>query len=126
MTTFDLESTYLGLDGAGRVTAMPGGDAFWRNVDKYPAAAGGTLVTVHTGEGDWTSWEMHPHGDEVLVVLEGHARMIFERPDGDEEHALAPGTTLIIPAGTWHMAREQKGLRTLFITYGKGTSHKPA
>ncbi len=124
MTTFDLEKTYLGLDGSGRVTPMPGGPAFWQNIDKNPNA-GGTLVTVGTAEGDWTHWEMHPRGDEVLIVLEGQVRMIFERPGGEESFDLSPGATLVVPAGTWHRAVGQKQLRMLFMTYGEGTSHKP-
>jgi hypothetical protein len=70
MTTWDLETTYLSLDGRGKVTAMPGGAAFWRTIDTNPNA-GGTLVTLGEGEGDWAHWEMHPQGDEVLVLLEG-------------------------------------------------------
>lgn len=124
MTTFDLENTYLGLDGKGRVTPMAGGPEFWRNIDKNPNA-GGTLITVGTGEGDWKHWEMHPGGDEVLIVLEGEVRMIFERPDGEESFDLSPGATLIVPAGTWHRAVAQKQLRMLFMTYGEGTQHKP-
>jgi hypothetical protein len=38
---------------------------------------------------------------------------------------MAPGTTLIVPAGTWHRAVDQHGARMLFMTYGEGTQHKP-
>jgi len=124
MTTFDLESTYLGLDGAGGVTAVPGGPAFWKTVHENPAALR-TLITVGTGDGDWKQWEMHPHGDEVLIVLEGSVRMVFERDGGEETHDISAGATLIVPAGTWHTARGQKNLRMLFMTFGKGTDHKP-
>jgi mannose-6-phosphate isomerase-like protein (cupin superfamily) len=68
---------------------------------------------------------MHPHGDEVLVVLEGSARMIFQRTSGEEIHDLSPGQTLIVPAGVWHRAENQKNLLMLFMTFGKGTTHKP-
>jgi mannose-6-phosphate isomerase-like protein (cupin superfamily) len=122
---FDLESTYLGLDGQGRVTPMKGGPEFWANVASYPAAAGGTLVTVGTAEGDWNHWEMHPNGDEVLVLLEGTLQMVFERPGGDEVHDMRPGATLVVPAGIWHRGRAQKNVRMLFMTFGKGTQHKP-
>jgi len=125
MTAFDLEKTYLGLDGAGRVTPLPVGPDFWATIASNPGAAG-TLVTVGTGEGDWPHWEMHPRGDEVLVLLEGRVRMVFERPGGEETIDMAPGSTLIVPQGTWHRALDQRGLRMLFLTYGAGTQHKPA
>jgi mannose-6-phosphate isomerase-like protein (cupin superfamily) len=125
MPAFDLEKTYLGLDGAGRVTPLPVGPDFWATIASNPGA-GGTLVTVGTGEGDWPHWEMHPRGDEVLVLLEGSVRMVFERAGGDEAFDLATGSTLVVPQGVWHRATDQRGLRMLFLTYGAGTQHKPA
>ncbi len=124
MTTFELETTYLGLDGAGRVTSLPVGPDFWKTIGQNPASQG-TLVTVHTGAGDWNHWEVHPHGDEVLIVLEGSVRMIFQRPSGEEKFDLSTGSTLIVPAGVWHRAEKQVNLRMLFMTFGKGTKHKP-
>ena len=125
-TAFDLETTYLALDGGGGVTPMQGGEAFWRKVETSPAA-GGTLVTVNGGEGDWPHWEMHPAGEEVLVVLEGSARLLFEHPDGGSQvHNLAPGATVVVPRGVWHRAMDQRGLKLLFITYGAGTQHRAA
>jgi hypothetical protein len=101
MTTFDQKKTYLGLDGRGRVTTMAGGPGVLADRRQEPPC-GGTLVTVHSGDGDWKHWEMHPKGDEVLIVLEGSGRMIFERPDRNKSFDLAPGATLIVPAR--HMA----------------------
>ncbi len=125
-TAFDLEGAYLALEGAGAVTQMEGGAAFWRNVATSPAA-GGTLVTVSGGEGDWPHWEMHPAADEVLVGLEGSARLVFEHPDGRTAvHDLIPGVTLVVPRGVWHRALGQRALKVLFITYGAGTQHRPA
>ena len=54
-------------------------------------AAGGMLVTASSAKGDSHHWEMHPNGDEALVLLEGEARVVFERPTGDEVHALLEG-----------------------------------
>ena len=123
MPAFDLETTYLGLDGVGGVTAMAGGAAFWASVGENPGAWG-TIVTVGTGEGDWTRWEMHPKGDEVLVVLEGSVRMILDRNGAEHAFDLTPGSTLVVPTGVWHRAVDQKALRMLFITYGAGTEHR--
>src|SRR6185369_13156868 len=103
--------------GNGRVTPMTVGAEFWRTIGKNPNA-GGTLVTVAAGDGDWKHWEMHPCGDEVLIVLEGEVRMIFERADREDGFDLSAGATLIVPAGTWHRAVGQKQLRMLFMTYG--------
>jgi mannose-6-phosphate isomerase-like protein (cupin superfamily) len=125
MTTFDLENTYLFLDGAGVVKATPGGAAFWRTVGENPDAAA-TLVTVGAGDGDWPHWEMHPQGEEVLVLLEGSLHLTFEHPDGRRETLEPePGATIVVPRGVWHRAERQQGVRMLFITYGPGTTHRP-
>jgi mannose-6-phosphate isomerase-like protein (cupin superfamily) len=124
MPSFDLEKTYLGLDGHGRVTPMRVGPDFWKTIEQNPIARG-TMVTVSASNGDWHHWEVHPNGDEVLVLLEGELQVVFERPGGNETFDLRPGATLIVPAGTWHRAQRQRNVRMLFITYGDGTSHKP-
>lgn len=121
---YDLETTYLGLDGKGRVTPLPVGPDFWRTIETNPDA-GGTLVTVGGGEGDWNHWEMHPVGDEVLVLLAGSLSIVFECEGDDLMTDMQPGATLIVPAGTWHRAIDQHGVRMLFMTYGEGTQHKP-
>jgi mannose-6-phosphate isomerase-like protein (cupin superfamily) len=125
MAAHDLETTYLGLAGDGAVTAMLGGPEFWNTVATKPDE-GGYLVTVSVGKGDWTTWEMHPQGDEVLVALEGEGRMILEHPDGRlASHAMATGSMLVIPKGAWHRGVGQRGLKLLFITWGSGTTHRP-
>ena len=124
MTAYDLEHTYLGLDGHGGVTPTPGGAVFWQRVDQNPLA-NGTLVTVIEGDADWRHWEMHPSGDEVLVVLQGRLSILFQDEAADTEHKLAAGATLIIPKGIWHRATDLHAAKLLFITYGLGTGHKP-
>jgi mannose-6-phosphate isomerase-like protein (cupin superfamily) len=125
MTAFDLENTYLFIDGVGGVKATPGGAAFWRTVGENPDA-GAILVTVGTGEGDWPHWEMHPQGEEILVLLEGSLHLTFEHPDGRRESFdPEPGATIVVPRGVWHRAERQQGVRMLFITYGAGTTHRP-
>ncbi|RAK51053.1 hypothetical protein [Phenylobacterium deserti] len=71
MPTFDLETTYLSLDGQGRVAVHPVDPGFWETMDGNPAILT-NLVGVYAGGADWPHWEMHPEGDEILVLLEAH------------------------------------------------------
>lgn len=124
MPAFDLETTYLSLDGKGAVAAHPVGPDFWATIDKN-TSLNPTLITVFEGDSDWPHWEMHPEGDEILVQLEGRQTIIFDGPDGETRHPMATGSTLVIPAGVWHRAMAAEPTRTLFITYGAGTTHRP-
>jgi mannose-6-phosphate isomerase-like protein (cupin superfamily) len=121
---FDLETTFLGMDGAGKVAMLPVGPDFWETIDENPEV-GSTMVSMSVGQGDWAHWEIHPKGDEVLVLIGGSLRVIFDRDGREEAHDMTPGATLIVPAGVWHRAVNQRDARMLFMTYGEGTQHRP-
>lgn len=124
MTRFDLETTYLGLSGDGEVTSMPVGPDFWATMDANLSMRA-TMVSIGSGEGDWPHWEMHPQGDEVLVLLAGSLTLILDQSGTESRHDLVPGATFVVPTGAWHRAIDQCGVKLLFITYGAGTRHRP-
>jgi mannose-6-phosphate isomerase-like protein (cupin superfamily) len=104
-------------------------DTFWRRIMQGEL---GTfhhefLVTTFGYDRDWPMWEMHPNGDEVVVLLEGRVTFVLE-VDGGERHVelAAAGTYVIVPRGTWHTARTSSACRMLFITAGEGTEHRQA
>jgi len=123
MSGFDLETTYLSLDGAGAVAEHPGGAAFWASVETN-ATLKGTLVIVVAGDSDWPHWEMHPAGQEILVMLEGEQTLLLDGGAGETRHLMTAGTTLVVPAGVWHRALIDQPTRMLAITYGAGTQHR--
>jgi mannose-6-phosphate isomerase-like protein (cupin superfamily) len=86
----------------------------------------GRIVSLFRFEESWTSWEMHPAGDEVVCVVQGHMTLHQELPDGSSKTwDLGPGEYAINPAGTWHTADAGEPVVALFITAGKGTTHRP-
>jgi mannose-6-phosphate isomerase-like protein (cupin superfamily) len=121
---FKLAEHYLSLDGQGRVKHHDGGETFWSNMAAQDVL--GTLVSFGESESDWPHWEMHPQGDEVLFVVDGEITLILENPaGGDERVRMAAYDSFVIPAGAWHRALIHRPAKTLFITYGAGTRHKP-
>ena len=122
--SYDLERAYISLDGKGGVVTHPVGPDFWSTIDTNPSIQP-TLITVSGSDSSWSSWEMHPRGDEILVLLQGEAIMVFERADGDEHIPMRAGSSLVVPTGVWHRAIIAAPMRMLFITYGEGTTHRP-
>ena len=88
--------------------------------------AEGRLVTTHTFTESWTSWEMHPAGDEVVLCLAGAMTLHQEFPDGRNVTVAVPaGEYVINPPGVWHTADIVGEATVLFITAGMGTEHRP-
>jgi len=86
----------------------------------------GRLVGLYRFEESWTSWEMHPAGDEVVCCIQGHMVLHQELADGSKQsHELGPGEYAVNPPGAWHTADADGPVVALFITVGKGTTHRP-
>ena len=119
----DLESTYLGLAEGPDVRVVPVGPDFWptihENEDVVPR-----MVAVFAFDASWNSWEMHPLGEEVVVLLDGAVDMHFEVAEGTKTLALEGGETVIVPRGVWHTLDVREAGRSLHITWGERTEHR--
>jgi mannose-6-phosphate isomerase-like protein (cupin superfamily) len=126
---------YLLLEPDGTACVIPGGGEFWRQlmsgkptdpgIQRLMASDQGRLLTVLSMSADWTRWEMHPAGDEVLYMLEGKATFLLGLASGSIEVELGTGRLLLIPKGIWHTAKLSAPARLLAITVGSGTQHRP-
>lgn len=95
--------------------------------ERFDQFRGHVLISEYPFTGDWPSWERHPAGDEVVVLLSGEVEMVLRTDAGDESVMLGEaGAYVIVPAGTWHTARISEPTRMLFITPGEGTGHSEA
>ncbi len=101
-------------------------DRLYEELDAtYGDFAGRTLISCHSFEEDWPTWEVHPHGDEFVVLLSGDVEMVLAGSDGDEVQRLAdPGEFVIVPRGVWHTAKVRRASTMLFVTPGQGTENK--
>lgn len=85
----------------------------------------GRLVCLHQSDSDWSNWEAHPAGDELVLVVRGKAEF-FQELDGREHRViLGENQALINPPGVWHTANVVEPFLALFITPGPGTIHRP-
>jgi mannose-6-phosphate isomerase-like protein (cupin superfamily) len=134
--TIDLLKNYLLLEPDGAAVLLPGGMDFWGQlmsgnasdpgIRRLMGSEQGRLLCELSMSADWNNWEMHPAGDEILVMLEGKATFVLELSDGVKEIALSAGRLLVIPKGVWHTAKVSAPARLLAITAGQGTRHRPA
>lgn len=85
----------------------------------------GRLVSLHTFDRPWTSWEMHPHGDELVVCTAGELTLHQEIDGAVRSVTLRSGDAVINPPGVWHTADCSAPATALFITAGVGTEVRP-
>lgn len=85
----------------------------------------GRLVSAYRFTESWTSWEMHPAGDEAVICLSGSITLHQQMANGSEATVtLGPGEYAINPPGCWHTADIDGEATVLFITAGWGTEHR--
>jgi quercetin dioxygenase-like cupin family protein len=86
----------------------------------------GRLVSMYRFSESWPTWEMHPHGAEVVLCIAGALTLYQEFPDGSEKSVtLTSGEYAINPPGVWHTADVDGEAAALFITSGFGTENRP-
>jgi mannose-6-phosphate isomerase-like protein (cupin superfamily) len=127
---FDLSSTFVHLGLGSRAHLLA--DFEWS--DEYLAgyeaehggdAGEGRLVMIGHEDATWTSWERHPLGDELVVLLSGRVDVVQEVDGAERVVPLTAGMALVNPAGTWHRAVVHEAGEALFVTPGFGTEHRP-
>lgn len=120
---FDLGSTRLILGPQGNAVPKAVTADFYKELDReFNQFAGHVLVSRHEFDEPWSTWEMHPKGDEFVYLLFGDVDLVLWT--GDRERLLRvndPGSYVVVPRGTWHTARPRMRTGMLFLTPGEGT-----
>lgn len=103
------------------------GSLYERLGTNYGSFKGHELISCHEFSSDWSTWEIHPNGDEVVMLLEGEVTFVLQGDSGEESVTLRdPGSYAVVPRNTWHTARTSTKTKVLFITPGEGTLNKDA
>jgi mannose-6-phosphate isomerase-like protein (cupin superfamily) len=86
------------------------------------------LVVMCLQRGEEIGNEVHKKVDQFFRIEKGEAKFVF---NGSEEHAVAEGGGIVVPAGTWHNVintskTRQLKLYTLYSppNHPDGTIHK--
>jgi mannose-6-phosphate isomerase-like protein (cupin superfamily) len=94
---------HLGLGATATVEPAFTDESWYAAYGERHAADGveGRLVSQYSFDASWTSWEVHPHGAEMVICTAGALTIHQEHPDGTTETVtLAPGDYAINPPGT--------------------------
>ena len=59
---------------------------------------------MHTFSAPWESWEVHPHGDELVVCTDGTISLHQEIDGEVRTVTIRAGEAVINPSGVWHTA----------------------
>ncbi len=86
----------------------------------------GRLVSMHTFNESWDTWEVHPDGHEVVLCVAGRITLHQELLDGTTQQVtLTDGEYAVNDPGVWHTADVDGPVTALFITAGQGTQQRP-
>ncbi len=122
---FDLQSTYVCLEPGGGAASIPVTADFWATIEERSELVEGRLVATFVCDADWSHWEMHPHGEELLVLMSGRLTMVLDEGGRESAVPLTAGQAVLVPRGTWHRAEVHEPGVLLGVTYGRGTVHRP-
>lgn len=129
VSSLNLSSTFLRLRADASVESLPVDDRFWTRLISGDLGSfqNEFMVSMMSFDSDWTTWEMHPRGDEIVCLLSGEARFILEESRANRTVTLTDsGSFVLVPKGVWHTAHTSGPCRMLFITAGEGTQHRNA
>ena len=124
----DIRQTYLHFRDDGRADAVPVSASFWSDLSagKLPQLDRGRLMTAFDFSEPWNTWERHPAGEELVMLLSGTATVVLEEAGGERTVELtSPGSFVLVPPNVWHTARTSVPTTMLFLTPGAGTEHRP-
>ncbi len=68
--------------------------------------------------------EMHPDGDEVLLLVSGRVTVELEDREPPRRVELVPGQAVIVPRGVWHRVHLAEPSQIVHITPGPGGEHR--
>lgn len=128
VASYKAVDTYVHLGPDGSAVPLQVTSTFWEELASgaFARLGPGRLVSTYDFTENWSSWEKHPAGEELVILLAGAMELILSI-DGREEGVslTGPGQFLLVPRDTWHTANVQRCAQALFITPGEGTQNRP-
>ena len=127
MEALDLAKVFVVLNDEKKATKIENSCDLFERIDaEFGNFRGHELISCFEFASDWCTWEMHPYGDEVVILLSGEATLFLDINGQKSEINLSKtGEYVIIQKGVWHTAHVKNSAKMLFITPGQGTENRP-
>jgi mannose-6-phosphate isomerase-like protein (cupin superfamily) len=117
---------YLAMDGSMRSHRKTA--EFYGNAGKNPAMKDGRVLALYHANGPqdvhYPVWEMHPEGDELLILVLGSLSVEFREGETARTAPLPPQAAFIVPAGIWHRIIVNEPSVLLAVTPRHNTLHE--
>jgi hypothetical protein len=125
MSAFDPFQTFAFVGDDPRVELLDLSPDFWKHLAARTDLGGGRLVSAYRFTEDWSSWERHPAGEELVVQFAGAMDFVLDVAGDERIVELRGRAGVVVPRNVWHTARVLAPSDALFITPGDGTEHRP-
>jgi len=125
-TAANLATTFAVMNREFKVESLPVTDSIYAELDeRYDGFTGHLLIACHRFDGDWPTWEIHPHGDELVSLVSGNVELVLRTDDGEQSVSCrSPGDFVVVPKNTWHTAKVHAPTTMIFVTPGEGTENR--
>ena len=122
-----IDTNFVVMNERFNAEIVPVTDELYANLDAtFGAFAGHSLISCYTFKSDWPTWEVHPHGDEFVILLDGEIELVLGGDTAADDEVVrlqSPGDFVIVPRNTWHTGRVSRSAKCLFVTPGEGTEN---
>jgi mannose-6-phosphate isomerase-like protein (cupin superfamily) len=127
MKPFNITNTFIALDDSNGARPLPVTADFWPKLISGQLGPLSRMISCLSHDSDWTSWERHPAGEEMVCLIEGEVELHLELEDGSRDTVVLaqPGDYVLVPKNAWHTAKVRKPGRMFFVTPGQGTENRP-
>ncbi len=98
----DILRSYLHVQDGGKTEQIAVTEQFWSDLvgGSKPELDQGRLMSAFSFSENWPSWERHPAGEELVMLLAGATTLVLEEATGERALMLnAVGTYILVPQG---------------------------
>lgn len=126
MSVHNILETFAVMDSHKRLHTEAADNTLYQRLEEdYHQFKNCELLACYSFDKDWDSWEIHPEGDELVILLSGKVTFLIESANQMlTSDLIKAGDYAIVPKGCWHTADVHEPSQVLFITPGEGTQHR--